>query len=289
MNETLFPLTRFNAICGESPFWCAKEKLLYWLDIGKKTIYKTHFLQGYDCETDEMQLPFEVYSIAKNHAGELIGVANNFVIKINFGRDFETLSELNDLPTAHRFNDAKFDTENRLWIGSMNTMLTDANACIYSFSNSIADNLNQDKFKVKDEGYVVANGLAWSTDNQFLYFVDTQKRCIYRYAFDAEIGELSGRRVHIEFDENVGKPDGICVDHHNNLWVAFWDGYAVKQYSSQGELITSIPLPIARPTSVSIGGKNNETLFITSASYGINNSGENGNFLDGKLLAIPCI
>ncbi|NLG40887.1 MAG: SMP-30/gluconolactonase/LRE family protein, partial [Chloroflexi bacterium] len=53
---------------------------------------------------------------------------------------------------------------------------------------------------------------------------------------------------------------------------AIWDGWQVLQLSPAGEILAEIKMPIQRPTSVTFGGKDMKTLFITSAWEGLTNA-----------------
>lgn len=57
----------------------------------------------------------------------------------------------------------------------------------------------------------------------------------------------------------------MTLDADGNLWVAFWDGWAVHCLSPEGEVLASVELPVPRVTSCAFGGPDGRTLYITSA------------------------
>jgi sugar lactone lactonase YvrE len=61
----------------------------------------------------------------------------------------------------------------------------------------------------------------------------------------------------------------MTVDAEACLWIAFWDGWCVRRYSTAGECLRKIQLPVARPTSCAFGGRDIDRLYITSASIGL--------------------
>ena len=57
-----------------------------------------------------------------------------------------------------------------------------------------------------------------------MYFVDSRRDRIYRYAFDPVSGEATGREIFIDTSALPGIPDGLRVDAAGDIWCAFWDG-----------------------------------------------------------------
>jgi sugar lactone lactonase YvrE len=47
--------------------------------------------------------------------------------------------------------------------------------------------------------------------------------------------------------------------------VALWNGAAIHRYAPDGSLLTSVQLPVDRPTSCAFGGPRRDTLFVTTA------------------------
>ena len=118
-------------------------------------------------------------------------------------------------------------------------------------------------------GITVPNGPAWSPDYETMYFTDTALRRIDAFDYDVRGGVLSNRRTFLEPPEVWGFPDGMSVDAEGFLWVAFWDGAAVRRFSAAGELAEMLELPASRITSCAFGGPRLEDLYITSARYAL--------------------
>jgi sugar lactone lactonase YvrE len=62
------------------------------------------------------------------------------------------------------------------------------------------------------------------------------------------------------------------------IWVAFWDGWAVRRFDRAGALSEVIELPVARPTRPAFGGPRLDRLYVTTAR----DSGGDG----GAILAV---
>jgi len=88
---------------------------------------------------------------------------------------------------------------------------------------------------------------------------------------DLDTGQVSNRSVFAQI-EGPAVPDGLAVDDLGCIWSAHWDGAAVVQFGPDGTEKQRIALPATRPTSCAFGGPGPETLFVTSASIGLNDS-----------------
>ena len=62
----------------------------------------------------------------------------------------------------------------------------------------------------------------------------------------------------------------MTLDKNKNLWVAHYNGACVSVFDSKAKLIHRIQLPAKNITNCAFGGQNNNELFITSATKGMN-------------------
>jgi sugar lactone lactonase YvrE len=91
------------------------------------------------------------------------------------------------------------------------------------------------------------------------------------------------RRPLAVVEPGAGYPDGLTVDADGCLWVALWDGGAVRRYTPEGELDRVVALPVRRPTSCAFGGAGLTDLYITSARKGL----AAPHPLSGSVLVLP--
>ena len=165
-------------------------------------------------------------------------------------------------PESHhpeiRFNDGKTDPAGRFLCGTMPMNDVPGSGALHSWS--------QGKLRTLQTGVTISNGLAWSADEQTLYYIDTPTFEIVAFDYDTATGAISGRRSVVSIPREAGYPDGMSIDTENNLWVAHWDGSAVRCWSPySGKCLDEIPVPCLRPTSCCFGGPGLDQLFITSA------------------------
>jgi sugar lactone lactonase YvrE len=108
--------------------------------------------------------------------------------------------------------------------------------------------------------------MAWTEDNQTFYFIDTPTRQIKAFQFDLETGEIEFEKIAVDIPEELGFPDGMCIDRDGMLWVAHYGGSGVYRWNPKnGELLDKIELPVPHITSCCFGEENLDTLLITSA------------------------
>jgi sugar lactone lactonase YvrE len=186
-------------------------------------------------------------------------------------------------PEAHlpgnRFNDGHVDPRGRFWAGTMNDAERDPTGHLYRLD----PDRGVDRFEA---GFVVTNGVDWSVDGRTLYFVDSARRRIYAYAFDMAKGAPGERRLFASVPEDAGFPDGLTVDAEDHVWSAHWDGGRVTRYRPDGSVERVIAMPVPRCTSCCFGGSDLATLYVTSASIGLDEAMLRAAPLSGSVFAI---
>ncbi|MGF1515621.1 MAG: SMP-30/gluconolactonase/LRE family protein [Elainellaceae cyanobacterium] len=261
-----------RARLGEGPIWDSASSRLYWVDIYN---HRVHWFNPATRGTKFYDVGHTVGAIATTTAGRLIMAQRHRLAFLNPGtgrvdpiRDIEA-----DLP-HNRFNDGKCDAQGRFWFGSMCT--EGPKGSLYRYDPDGA--LHQ-----METGLTISNGLGWSPDQRYFYLADSSLQHIYRYDYDAVSGAIANRRVHIDLTAESFFPDGLTVDAEGCLWVAMWDGWRVQRFDPEGQPLAKIPVPVQRPTSCTFGGKNLQTLYITSASVGLSEAEIEQSFFSGDL------
>jgi sugar lactone lactonase YvrE len=69
----------------------------------------------------------------------------------------------------------------------------------------------------------------------------------------------------VTFGPDDGWPDGLCLDAEGGIWVAMWEGSAVRRYDPAGRLDAVVPLPVTFPTCPGFGGPNLDQLYVTTS------------------------
>jgi sugar lactone lactonase YvrE/DNA-binding IclR family transcriptional regulator len=246
----------WGAQLGEAPIWHPVEQRLYWVDILHPAIYRFDPVTGLNETCDPGKL-VSVVLPASN--GRLIAATQDGLEYLDFATCKTTkLVDPEEALSENRLNDAKIGPGGSIWVGSMRLDASKASGGLFRVT---ADGT----VTRKDSGVTVSNGLGWSPDQQTLYFVDTVPGHIYAYDFRTGTGELANKRIFASIADKDGRPDGLTVDAQGGVWCAIWDGWCLHRYLPDGTLDQVIDMPIPRPTSLTFGGDDLGTLFVTSA------------------------
>jgi sugar lactone lactonase YvrE len=162
----------------------------------------------------------------------------------------------------NRFNDGRCDRQGRFWAGTMNEPRTARSGALYRLDadhrcHRLADDV------------MVANGLAFSPDDQLMYWSDSRALTIWVFDFDATLGEVANRRVFARLEPHQGGPDGAAVDAEGGYWSACYRGARVMRFRPDGSIERKIRLPVSRVTMCAFGGPELRTLYITTARGGM--------------------
>jgi sugar lactone lactonase YvrE len=175
-----------------------------------------------------------------------------------------------------RMNDGCCDPYGRFWAGSMAYDAVEGAGSLYrtGHDGTVA--------KVLD-GLTIVNGPAFSADGSLMYVADTYAGVIYACAIDPPTGDIISSWAFAEIPPADGAPDGMTVDFSGRLWVALWDGFAVRRYREDGSVDATVAVPAQRPTSVCIGGPGGDRLFVSTARYGLSDPSPEA----GAILSAP--
>ncbi|MFE4799392.1 SMP-30/gluconolactonase/LRE family protein [Streptomyces sp. NPDC056708] len=129
----------------------------------------------------------------------------------------------------------------------------------------------------------VSNGTGWSPDGRRMYYIDSPTRRVDVFDVDPETQDPVNRRPLAVIEDGAGFPDGLAVDADGCVWVALWDGGAVRRYTTSGALDRILPLPVRRPTACAFGGPGLTDLYVTTARTGL----DRPHPLSGSVLVVP--
>lgn len=243
---------------GESALWVAAERCLYWLDLRAPALHRFDPATGRD-ETWTLPLGTPLGGIVRGRGGLLLAAPEG-VMRCDFARRRLALwTQPNDRPHDTRFNDCKVDRGGRLWLTSSHIDEREPAGGLYRVA---ADGTAS----CVERGFAFANGPAFSTAGDVLYFADTIGQRIYACDMDPATGEVGQRRLFVEFSGADGQPDGMTVDAQGGLWACHWGGGRVSRFLPDGRRELSVPMPVPNVTSCSFGGADLRTLFVTTAS-----------------------
>ncbi|MFE5140196.1 SMP-30/gluconolactonase/LRE family protein [Streptomyces fagopyri] len=270
---------RADAALGEGPTWDVRGQRLIWVDILGSRVHTYEPLSG----RRTVMVTEQHVGAAKPRAG------GGLVVNLRDGvglygpsgssgspgspEGFRWLHR--ELVPGRRGNDAAVAPDGALWAGSMRYDEARGGGAL---SRIAADGTVH---TVLDD-VTVSNGTGWSPDGRLMYYIDTPTRRID--VFDIGEDQLAReRRALVTTGADEGYPDGLTVDAEGCVWVAFWDGGAVRRYTPDGVLDRVIDLPVRRPTACAFGGADLTDLYITTARTGL----AAPHPLSGSVLVVP--
>ena len=246
-----------NTLLGEGPVWDYRTQELWWVDIDNGLLHCYNPVQNNN----------RSYSLGQKIGAAIPCEQGGFIVALENGiafydSDTERLEVITD-PENHlpvnRFNDAKCDPAGRLWAGTM--MMEKPRKAIgslYCLDTTL-------KLSKKLDGISISNGLAWNKANDRMYYIDTMQQKVQSFLFDLENGNIEKESDVLVFEDIY--PDGMCIDENDNLWIAFYGSGLVRCYDPRtGKKLEQIDVLAKQTTSCAFGGKDLDTLYITSSN-----------------------
>lgn len=247
-------------LLAESPFWSQEYLSLFWVDILENKLFrKTLNGDFFQYSLPEALTCFYVkgtivYGCTESGFVQFDLEKKNFIRLVSIEEDINT----------NRSNDGKLDGGKSFIFGTMSRTGDEKTGKIYL--------VDTESLTVKqlDDGYFIPNGFAFNLDYTELVVADSYVGLIYKYDYDKKNGVIKNKRVFHDMSDTGFSPDGMAVSNENNIWNAIWDGAMINKYGEDGSIIGRIDLPVIRPTSCVFGGKDEDILYVTSATEGLN-------------------
>jgi sugar lactone lactonase YvrE len=252
------PEIAFNAGAnlGEGALWDWRHGTLVSVDITAGQLLVNDPSDG-SSRRIEIGQPVGAAMLDADHS-LLLAVRDGFVsLDLRTGELSELIPVEADNP-ANRMNDGACDRRGRAFAGTMAFDETTGAGALYRLDPDLA-------VHTIFRDVSISNGVDWSPGGDVMYHVDTPTRRIDAYSYDERTGTPSEGRPLAHTDPTWGWPDGLTVDAEGGIWVAFWDGAAVRRFSPVGGVDETIELPAARPTRPAFGGPDLNRLYVTTA------------------------
>ena len=244
-----------HAELGEGPIWDARTAELLWVDVMAGIVHRLDPATGTDRTLDAGQpVGAVVPCIAGGYA---LALRDGFAVAGDAG--VRLVAPVDEDRRELRMNDGACDSAGRFWAGTMRLDEAPGAGALYRLD---ADGGVQTMLT----GVTISNGIGWSPDDTCMYYVDTPTGGLDAFDFDAASGTISNRRRIATIDPGDGFPDGLAVDAEGAIWVALWEGWAVRRYAPDGELLAAVDVPAARVTKPAFGGPELDRLYITTAA-----------------------
>lgn len=242
---------------GEGPLWLQHSHSLCWVDIEKHKVYE------YAVNSKRVR-DWEIHKkvsllIETDQTDTLLIAVKGGIALLNM--DTHCLSDVISLEAENRnsrTNDGGCDPNGNLWIGTLDMDFREKGGALYM--------LEKTSFQKKIPDTTIANGLAWSSDQQQMYFIDSPKKTVQAFHYHPEDNSIEFQKDVISIPAHLGSPDGMAIDEEGMLWVAHYGGFSVGRWNpNTGALLEKIEIPAPNVTACAFGGDDLKTLFITTA------------------------
>ena len=239
---------------SEGPLWNEDERALYWVDIPTGRLFRYLPATGSNELAYQHESMIGGYTFQADGSILLFGMRGQ-ILRWNAGTVETVVAEIPGERDG-RFNDVIADPHGRVFCGTMPT--DDHLARLYRLDT---DGSLTELFD--DVG--LSNGLGFSPDNRVLYHTDSNNRRISRLDYNAATGDIGNRTALIGTPDDESVPDGMAVDSEGTIWSARWDGNALYRYDADGRMLGKVPFPVRKVSSVTFGGNDYSTAYVTTA------------------------
>ena len=278
MNEIKRVVPAQNRL-GETPIWDPEENALYWVDWGGFPTWRYDPATGQSA-TFPVDLP--VTSLARRASGGWIAIAWNGIYAWEPKTNQYNLMHGSAIPGKLEicYNDAAVDRQGRLLVGTVN--MNDPFLPEGSLYRLDPDG----SFSELDSGYATANGIGFSLDSRTIYVADQRNWQIIAMDYDPVQGTTSNRRIFATLAKEEGQPDGLIVDSEGFIWNGHQGGWKLTRYDPDGKIERQIRFPVRHVISFAFGGKDLETLYVTTCSWDFTDEDRKKEPWAGDLLSI---
>jgi len=264
------PQLLVNRSCAlsENPFWDTAAQRFLWTDITGGAIW------SYDASLDSTTKIYDgpnVGGFTQEADGSLLLFRTNDVVKLAADGSLSEVAQFSEEGNS-RFNDVIADPRGRVFAGTVGNTPTSGGVYRYDPDGSVRRVIT---------GTGCSNGMAFTADRKYFYWTCSTRKQIYIYDYDEASGDISNGRLWYQADEEEGITDGLTIDLDDNIWSARWDGYRVRKHEAQdGHVIEEIKFPVAKVSSVTFGGPDFGTMYLSTAG------GDGKESLDGAIFTL---
>jgi len=263
-------VVKADNILGECPIWDDKLQLLCWIDIQDKRFF-TYNPTSMLTNTYELPERCGSFCMCNNGLNYYLFAFENgpcfynpYINKILY-RIFNYHENTHYL----RLNDGRCDRFGNFVVGGIvesNSNDKDTRTVIYKINKDLS-------YSTLIDGIKVTNSICFNIDGNKMYYTDSRSspKVIYEADYNENIKVLKDKKAFVKWimnaDNNIGLPDGSCIDSDGYLWNAQFLGSKIVRYDPNGNIDMVIDIPETNPTCCCFGGKNLDTLYVTTAKY----------------------
>lgn len=261
-------------VLGEGIVWDWRSGCACWTDIEAARFWR--WTPGGEPESFALAQRLGSFALTEVPGVFLGAFEHGFARFVPESGSFEMLAPVTSELAHLRMNDGRVDRSGRFWAGSMAEHGGLPLGSLWRY-----DGAGLARPVIGD--IRIPNSLCWNRDGSLMYFADSVRNTIWRYAFDAELGPIGTPDIFATTAAGI-HPDGSCIDAQDHLWNAQWGAGEIVRYRPNGSVERRLSLPISQPSCVAFGGDDLTLLMVTSASIDLNQAQRDAQPLAGALL-----
>lgn len=249
---------------GEGVIWSVREQALFFVDIVGGDLWRFDPVSG---ATRTWDMGRTIGCFALKDGGAVVALEDGFFDLDFASGDLTAIAGPVPIERGHRFNDGSVDPRGRFYAGTMLKAGTDKRD-----PDGVLYRLDPDHgvHTVRD-GFYIINGMVFSPDGRTAYLSDSwhTRQTIWAYDYDLDDATWRNERVFFDARAVAGRPDGGAVDADGCYWMAGVSGWELVRITPDGKVDMEIAMPVEKPTKIAFGGKDLDTLFVTSLGMAV--------------------
>jgi sugar lactone lactonase YvrE len=270
-----------HAIIGESPTWSPAERALYWIDVKEPALHRYH-PESQASRSWRVTSDLGAFALLDGNAALLALRQGIHRLELTSG-SLQLLAPPPFDPKLFRFNEGCCDHSGRFWVGVMFDPIDGSPSQRRSALHSYT--LHGGLRRENDEAEL-HNGMALGADGRRFFLAHSNSGSIYAFEFAPQTGLLGSRALFAQVPAEMGLPDGAAVDTEGGYWCALHGGSRLRRYDADGRIDREIMLPVSQPTMCAFAGDSLDTLYVTSASDGLDAEQLKAEPIAGSLLRL---
>lgn len=246
-----------SCVLGEGPLWHPLRKQLYWFNILDKKLLTRDSVSPREWTFEET-----VSAAGWVDVNTVLMASAKGLWRLDLTDGNRTLVVSLEAENAlTRSNDGRADPWGGFWIGTMGYNAEPRAGAIYRYYRG--------ELRKLFPGITISNAICFAPDRSCAYFTDTPTRKVMKVPLDGDGWPDGAPTVLLDLTEEGLNPDGAVVDADGNLWLAQWGAARIAVYGSRGQFLKALDVPAAQVTCPAFGGSDLTTLYVTSATEGL--------------------
>jgi sugar lactone lactonase YvrE len=234
--------------------WHARRSSYFWTDADNNLYEKS---LGND-KLNTWKPGMQISLLLEDKSGDVILGSSQHMVRFDLINGSLSPATVQIPEGGYQYNMAACDCSGRVWAGHVPLDRNAYGASLYCLGQNARP-------RKMIGGLTDPVGIAWSVENERMYFVDRQCGSVVSYFFQKSSGDISFERVVIKLPDDLGIPSGMTIDKEGLLWIALSGTGLVGRWDPRnGKLIETVSIPVPNITGCVFAGPNLGSLAITT-------------------------